>query len=474
MKNISLFHSLNLWDWAIFLVVFLFTLLAIFWGNHLKRKNLSEKQTTLELLLMGRQLTLPLFTATLVATWYGGIFGVTQLAFESGVYNFLTQGIFWYITYLIFAFFMVKKIKTYNGLTLPEMIGEMFGKRSRTLSAYFNFFNVLPIAYALSLGLFLSALFGGSLELNIALGVILVMAYSCLGGLRAVVFSDLVQFVVMCLSVFLILVFSYSKYGGLSFLKSHLPSEHFSLLGGHSLLSTLVWGLIALSTLVDPNFYTRVLAAKSEKTAKRGILISTVVWFCFDICTTGGALYARATMPEAASETAYLIYAIELLPHGLRGFVLAGILATILSTLDSYLFLAGSTITYDLLSQKVKHSKKLHYLGICFAGVLAIVLSFAFNGNIKNIWKLLGSYSAACLLLPVTLGHIFPKKISDHQFVFSCLMGVVGTSFWELFSDHFQIQLDSLYIGSFFTCIGLISFPYLFRFKYEIKTNEFH
>ena len=47
---------------------------------------------------MGRKLTLPLFIATLVATWYGGIFGVAQIAFENGIYNFVTQGFFWYIS----------------------------------------------------------------------------------------------------------------------------------------------------------------------------------------------------------------------------------------------------------------------------------------------------------------------------------------------------------------------------------------
>jgi len=46
-----------------------------------------------------------LFVGTLVATWYGGIFGVTFIAFEKGLYNFLTQGVFWYIAYLIFACF---------------------------------------------------------------------------------------------------------------------------------------------------------------------------------------------------------------------------------------------------------------------------------------------------------------------------------------------------------------------------------
>ena len=92
---------------------------------------------------MGRQLTLPLFVATLVATWYGGIFGVTQIAFEKGIYNFITQGVFWYFTYIIFALFMVTKIRKFHAVTLPEMMGRLFGPKSEKLSAIFNFFNTL-------------------------------------------------------------------------------------------------------------------------------------------------------------------------------------------------------------------------------------------------------------------------------------------------------------------------------------------
>ena len=114
--------------------------------------------------------------------------------------------------------------------------------------------------------------------LMMGLGILVVILYSLWGGLRAVVFSDLVQFFVMCLSVALILFFSIGNYGGLDFLLKNLPSDHFSLTGGESFGVTLVWGFIALSTLVDPNFYQRCFATASPKVAKKGILVSTCVW----------------------------------------------------------------------------------------------------------------------------------------------------------------------------------------------------
>ncbi len=468
-NNINFSEVITTTDWLVFFLVLIVTLGAVVYGHYLKKKSGSstdDKKNFLDLILMGRQLTLPMFVTTLVATWYGGIFGVTRIAFERGIYNFITQGVFWYITYLIFAFFMIKKINQYQAMTLPNLIGKMFGPKSMKVSAIFNFFNVLPIVYVISLGLFIQIIFGGELWLGMTIGIALVLIYSTYGGFRAVVFSDIVQFFVMCLAVFLILLFSITNFGGLSWLTANLPETHFSVTGGGTVLSTFVWGFIALSTLVDPNFYQRCFAAKSNNVAKKGIIISTCIWFLFDICTTFGAMYARAVIPDAQANNAYLIYAIQIIPNGFRGFVLAGILATILSTLDSYLFLAGTTISYDLVWRKIRGKVYIHRLGTIFVGLLAVGMALVFDGNIRKVWKTLGSYSASCLLLPVIAGHIFPGKISDKQFVFSCLLGVIGTSWWKLAPPKdFLMEIDELYVGTLCTLSGLLIWSFIKKIR---------
>jgi len=461
-------------DWFVFFAILLITFLSVFYGQYLKKKKGYKSDTEelhfLDLLLMGRQLTLPMFVATLVATWYGGIFGVTKIAFEQGIFNFITQGVFWYISYILFAFFITHKVAKYKAVTLPDLVEQMFGPKAGKLSAVFNFFNVLPIAYVISLGLLIQAIFGITFLQSMIIGVTVVVLYTLYGGFRAVVFSDIIQFFVMCLGVFLILLFSYKLFGGISFLKANLPAGHFTLTGGEGIATTLVWGFIALSTLVDPNFYQRVFAAKSTKIAKRGILISTVIWILFDICTTSGAMYAKAVIPEAAADKAYLIYALQILPDGIRGLVLAGILATILSTLDSYLFIAGTTVSYDMMPKKWKGKVSLYHLGIIFVGILAIAMGLVFDGNIKTVWKTLGSYSASCLLLPVLYGYIFPGKIKDMQFVFASILGVITVSIWRNISlPGFWQNVDELYMGIMVTSLGLASYGLISKY---IKYNK--
>lgn len=466
MKNsIKILDQISILDWYVFFFVIALTIAAIIYGNFKKKKSNKKDDSFLDHMILGRTLTLPMFVATLVATWYGGIFGVTKIAFENGIYNFVTQGFFWYIAYVAFAFFLVDKIAPYKAISLPELIGKIFGPKSAKLSAIFNYFNIVPIAYTIGLGLFLQAIFGGNLYVMMIIGMSAVIAYSWIGGLRAVIFSDLIQFFVMCLGVFLVLVFSVKNFGGLSFLKESLPESYFSATGGHSLATTFVWGLIALSTLVDPNFYQRCFAAKEPKVAKRGIYISTCIWVLFDLCTTFGAMYAKSIIPEADSASAYLTYSIQLLPDGLRGFFLAGILATILSTLDSYIFLAGSTLAYDLGPKKFKKKISAQHISIFFTACLSIIMATVFEGNIKSVWKTLGSYSASCLLLPVLYGQIFPKKISDKTFCTACLTGVIFTTAWRYIElEGFWQNVDEIYIGMLATSI-IIFIPKNIRTK---------
>jgi SSS family solute:Na+ symporter len=454
LPQLELASVLTNLDWSIFALVLLATVASIIYGRYLKKND--SKESILETLLMGRQLTLPLFVFTLVATWYGGITGVTEIAFNQGIFNFVTQGFFWYLSYIVFALFLAHKIHPYQAVTLPDLIGKMFGPKSAKLSACFNFFNVLPISYTIGLGVFIQSLFGVTLLNSMLIGMGFVILYSSWGGFRAVVFSDIIQFFVMCSSVLLVLLFSISHFGGIGFLKESLPTSYFSLTGTEGLANTLIWGFIAFSTLVDPNFYQRCFAANSPKIAKKGIIISTIIWFCFDICTTFGAMYAKATIPEATANQAYIIYAIQILPEGLRGFVLGGLLATVLSTLDSYLFLAGTTISHDLAPGKIK-KMNLHFLGFIVVGALSIFFALYFEGSVKAVWKTLGSYSASCLLFPVLCGHLFPGKISDLQFTLSCLSGVLFTTLWRITPrTGFLANVDELYIGILATACTLL------------------
>lgn len=453
-------HHLEWGDYLALVAIAMATFACVVVGNRLRDKVLSGQvyDRSLENLLMGRSLTAPLFVATLVATWYGGIFGTTQLAFDRGVFNFVTQGIFWYLSYFIFALFIVPRLKGYaEARTLPDILRKNFGPRSERLGAVFNVLDVIPIAYVVALGIFLSWLVGIDPLLGSLIGLAFTVGYSLIGGFRAVVFSDLFQFGVMFLSVILVVAFSVANYGGYEFLRAKLPASHFNPTGG-DLSQVWIWGFIALTTLADPNFYHRCFAAKNLDVARSGILLSTLFWCIFDICTTLGGMYARAVLSETSAKFAYLEYAVALLPSPLRGIFLAGVLMTILSTLDSYLFIGSATLSTHIISPRFVQHKRSHALGVVGIAGLALFFAQFFSGNIYEVWKTLGSYSSACLLAPLLCAFLIPGQISDNAFVSSCLLGVVSLTVWKIRPwPGFEI-VDEFYLGLLGSSSALLFF----------------
>tara|TARA_Y100000768_G_scaffold380764_1_gene358363 strand:+ start:1959 stop:3281 length:1323 start_codon:yes stop_codon:yes gene_type:complete len=415
-------ESLGLIDFIVFWLVFALTVIAVVYGN-LKK----DTDNLLDHLLMGRKLTLPMFTATLVATWYGGIFGVAEIAFNEGIYNFLTQGLFWYACYIIFAIFILPKLQTNKHMTFANLVYSEIGPRAGKWTALLNIGNLLPIAYILSLGKFLELTFGLDLITSMSLGVLIVLCYSLIGGFRSVVYSDLIQFFVMFTSVVLVFVFCFFKFG-LTPLES-LPDHYFSFTGKGGVGETLMWGLIAFGTLVDPNFYQRSFAAGSRKIARKGIFAATIIWMIFDLSLTFGAMYAASLQGSD-----YFNFSLMTLPFGLKGFFLAGILATILSTLDSYLFLAGATFAHDVLNRKSIDAQRASVVIIAF---VALVCSLFSNGSIKAVWSTLGSISTAALLIPM-LFHYFKRNLTERIFLSSSIAGVFATILFQFFPTNIQ------------------------------------
>ena len=441
-------------DYMAFILVAIGTLAFVYYGQLKKSKSSSEKESFMDLMLLGRQLTLPMFVATLVATWYGGIFGVSKIAFNNGIFNFVTQGFFWYLTYLIFAFFIIKRISNYKAVTLPDLVGKIFGNRSSKVAAVMNILNLVPIVYTISIGALIDMVFSVGQINGMLIGMAFVFSYSFLGGFRAVVFSDIFQFFVMISSVVLVFTLSYTTFGTTPLFD--LPSHYFHPLGTFTIFDTVAWGLIALSTLVDPNFYQRCFAAKSPLIAKKGIIISTLIWIIFDLSLTFGAMYAKAIIPEANSDLAYFYYSLQLLPDGLRGFFLAGITATVLSTLDSYIFLAGSTLAYDLVPKRLQGKIYIHHLGIVTITILALSMALIFDGNIKDVWKSLGSLSSCAILLPVLFGLLFKGKLSDNGFLISSASGGFGVIYWRLSGLKDSSGIDEIYIGILLSLLGIV------------------
>lgn len=435
--------ELSIFDYGILIVYF--GLLFII-GYFVKGKihNLTDY------FLAGRRLTLPIFVVTLVSTWYGGLLGVGELSFNYGIVNWITQGVFWYISYLFFAFFMANRIRKSNLFTVPDQLERFYDKKSRFVGAIFNFIMVTPAPYIFSIGLIFGILFGWPPWIGIILGTFVIVFYTIRGGFFADIYTDFLQFLLMMVGVAMIIPFAFTTYGGFDFLTANLPATHFTFTGTWTTQLILVWGFIAFWTLVDPGFYQRCYASKDAKIPKKGILISIGFWILFDVCTTFTGMYAAAAsnagvlIVESAT-TAYLSIAQAVLPPVLIGVFLTGLIATIMSTADSFMFLGAMNLSHDLYKKTFKpeaSEKKEMFatkIGVVITAAFATILALFFE-SIVAMWYTIGTIGISALLVPILAGFFYKGKKSPLAALLSMLTGSFTSIIWLI---HGYMNLDT-------------------------------
>ncbi len=377
--------------------------LGILWFIAIRSARKEDKDENF--LLAGRRLTIPAFVATLVTTWYGGILGVGEFGWKHGISTWLVFGIPYYIHAIIFALFLAPLARRGKYINLPDQLDRAYGRNTAIVGAALLFIMTVPAAYILMLGELIRLIIPLPLIAALVLGAAFSTAYLWHGGFRAVVRTDKLQFLLM-FGGFFILLFFCLNHLSLSDLAIKLPSTHLTWHGGNRGAYIALWYIVAAQTYIEPSFYQRCYAAKSESTAKWGTMISVGVWLIFDIVTTLTALYSRVLIPELANPVnAYPSLAGLLLPVGLLGIFIAGLFATVMSTVDSYGFLAAMLLGRDIVSRakgKISSGQSIRSvrLSLIVVAVLAILLA-AWKGSVVDIWKELGSIGTPALLIPV-------------------------------------------------------------------------
>jgi SSS family solute:Na+ symporter len=413
------------------------------------RRGRRESEATREFLLAGRTLTLPAFVATLVSTWYGGVLGVGEYSYLHGLSNWLALGGPYYAAGLLFAFLLARRARQSALVTVPQRLLVDHGPAVGTVGATLVFINSLPAAYVVMLAALGRRVLGLSAEgfAAHAAGVALAVAFSLLfvvgSGFRAVVRTNALQFVLMFGGFLLLLPVAFRAAGGLGALDS-LPPEHLSWDGGLGLQAILVWYVIALQTLVEPTFYQRCFAARSPAVARRGILWAVGFWVLFDALTTLTGMYARVLLPDLADPVeAYPALADLILPWGLRGLFYVGLIATVMSTVESFLFVAATTLGFDIPhawrawrrggrvdpegieNGEGRHRRATRW-GLLLAGLATVALALT-SSSVIALWKAVGSVITPALLLPL-LGGFFPRLRAGSRTTLASMLVSAGVA----------------------------------------------
>ena len=419
-------------------IIFIVVLLVIGFYYGKRTKNDAD-----DYLLSGRKVGLLLFVLTTVSAWYGGILGVGEFTYRYGVASWFTQGFPYYLFAFLFALFFAKKIREASLFTIPDKLSDAYGKKVGLVAAVLVFILVSPAPYLLMTASLISLIFNINIIYSLIISLVLSLSYLFKGGFRSSVYTDSFQFFIMFLAFIVILIFCYTTLGGTNFLVHSLPPKYLTLTGGASPTFLIVWFLIALWTFADPGFHQRCYAAKTGDIAKKGILISICFWALFDFLTTSTGLYSRALIPNMNQPVlAFPLLAERILKPGFKGIFYAGLFATIISTLNSFLFLSGTTIGRDFIFRLSKHSsesklKEYTVYGLIASGIIAALLAYAIPSVIQ-IWYTIGSICIPGMIIPVISAYYTKIRIDNKTVFIEMIAAVIYSLAWYIVRDSFS------------------------------------
>ena len=376
--------------------------LVIIYVGIIRKRNVESSEENF--ILSGRRLSITGFVATLVTTWYGAILGIGENTFLYGIQTWFIFSFPYYIFALAYAFWIAPKIRKSRSISIPDNFRDVYGERAGILSALILSFLASPAPYLLGMGFVIQFMFGLELGMALMISTIFSAIYVWNGGFGAVVRTDLIQFILMFAGFFILLGYLWHNIQSPILMIKDLPDSYLDPLGGNTLQYILAWFFLAAWTFIDPGFFQRCAAAKTPEMAQRGILISILFWAIFDCLTITCALYAVGTIQQGQAALTFPLLALDVLPIGVFGLFMTGIIATLMSTIDSLGLLSAISFGRDILWRIQSDNRTLDTVpfirkGLVIISFLSLVLAYLLP-SIVQLFYAIGSVLIPGLILP--------------------------------------------------------------------------
>ena len=360
-----------------------------------------------------------------------------------------------YLNYILVA----PRLRVYtevanNAITIPDYFENRFNDTSHTLRLISSivivlFFTLYTSSGVVAGGKLFESSFGLSYEMGLYITAGVVVAYTLFGGFMAVSITDFVQGCIMFLSLILVPIVVLFELDGFSSAAAHLENVNGNFLdmmtnasNGETMtfigiISLLSWGL---GYFGQPHIIVRFMAIRSVKDIKvaRRIGISWMIVTVIGALATGllGLAYVTSSGQSLDDPETIFIFLSQVLFHPLiGGFLLAAILAAIMSTISSQLLVTSSSLTGDFYQAYLRRDASQYELvvvgriSVALVAVLAIYLAYDRNSTIlslvSNAWAGFGAAFG-----PVVLFSLLWKRMTRLSAIAGMLVGATTVLIW--------------------------------------------
>ncbi len=385
--------------------------------------------------------------ATVCATIIGGssMMGRAGLGYTSGIECLMTA-----LPYMIGMFLFsayagrIYDVGVKHGITsIPGLFEFRFGKQAKIVIAILIVLAMMgtvssQITATATIIKLLGSRIGISYELGALIATVVFVIYTAASGLFGVVYTDVIQFFMLILFVYIMVpVSSISTLGGL---RSYLSGIDTSYLVPHvdgRLLGDIVSYLVI--TMAGAEMWQRAFAAKDRRSAKRGMFWGTAVYAVCVCMILVMALAAQRLLPDVAgqygsTDAVIPALAVTTLPAGLTGLALAGIVSVMMSTADSYLLVSMQTAVDDIgKTIRPQMSEKRELL---LSRILSVVLAFGalvialYIKSAYTILTMIYNFYAAAAGIPA-LAALYWKKATAQGMIAAVIGGFVTCAVWR-------------------------------------------
>lgn len=330
------------------MLVYALAMLGLGWYGMRKAKSQSD------FLVAGRRLGPGLYLGTMAAVVLGGAstIGTVKLGYQfglSGLWLVFMLGLGIIVLSLVFS----RQIARLRVFTVTQVLEQRYQASSRLIGG------VVMVAYDLMVAVTATIAIGSVTEVvfgipripAILCGGGIVIVYSVIGGMWSLTLTDIIQFVIKTVGIFLVLLpLSIDGAGGLARMQEVLPAGFFDL--GHIGLDTILtyFLLYFFGVLIGQDIWQRVFTARSETVAKVAGSAAGIYCVLYGMAGALIGMAAKVLLPDLENvNNAFASVVEHSLPNGIRGLVIAAALAALMSTASAGLLAASTTVTQDLL-----------------------------------------------------------------------------------------------------------------------------
>ena len=424
----------------------------------------------------GRSFPAIIVFATLSASFIGGGFtlGNAEKVFTIGVVNIVALWGFSLKEILVAKFIAPQMHNFPDAISVGDVMEKDYGKWGKVVSGVFSVFLCAGILGAQigGMGYIFHVFLNIPIWVGISVGTGIVILYDIIGGMKAVVATDIVQFVVLAIGIPLSLFLGIQHVGGVSVLVSQLPKGHLNFFSNITSLQFLSLFLTFLlgETLVPP-YLQRLFVGKDSSHTAKGTLWSGLFSIPFFAITGMIGLVALVMKPDLNPNLSLPYVIQQVLPVGIRAFVVAGIISVVMSSADSFLNSASVAFTNDIV-EPFKKEKKQDRESLFTARMATLItgsLAMLFAIKIKSILDILiyaYNFWAPIIMIPLA-ATLLGVRATTRTFLSCAVAGILGVFIWNQLLDK-PGGFDGLIIGVF---CNIIVFSLVHKFAAKCKST---